>query len=75
MSNEFEKASILFSLAQIDNAFKEAREIIQLQKLFGIMTPELSAEMQKMFKTLFQLQEDREKLIKLANEKYDMNLH
>lgn len=75
MSNEFEKATILVSLAQIDNAFKEARKIIQLQKLFGIMTPEISAEMQKMFKTLFQLQEDREKLIKLANEKYDMNLH
>lgn len=75
MSNEFEKATILVNLAQIDKTFKEAREIIQLQKLFGVMTPELAAEMRKMFQNLFQLQEYRERLIKLANEKYDMNLH
>ena len=74
-NNDFEKAMILFLIAQIDDSFKQARQIVETQKVIGFMTPQLAMKFNNMFVSLLTLQEDREQLVKLAREEYGMDIN
>lgn len=73
-NNDFEKAMILFQIAQIDNAFRQAKKVVETQKVIGFMTPQLAMNFNNMFANLLTLQKDRENLVKLAQEEYGMDI-